>query len=74
MIKTESVESNNPYLQWIELLEPICKTINKPIITETFQLVKSGSDIKRDLNLLNALLKQEPTYNLGVNIDILLST
>lgn len=66
------IESNDLYSKWIALLEPICNIINKPNISETFQLLKSGSDIKRDLNLLNAMLKQEPTYNLGANIDILL--
>lgn len=71
--KHEMAQPIDPYSNWIALLEPICNSINKPLITKRFQLVKSGSNIKQDLNLLNALLKQEPNYNLGVNIDIFLS-
>jgi hypothetical protein len=55
---------------WIKLLEPMCKT------NETVQLltdIRIG-DIKQNLNLLNAILKTDPTYNLGTNIDIYLTS
>lgn len=72
MIKIPS-ESFDLYAKWIALLEPICNTINKPNILEAFRSLKKSGDIKQNLNLLNAMLKLEPGYTLGANIDILLS-
>lgn len=75
--KTESNESINKYKKWSSLLEDICNSINKPHITDQFQLFKDSvesEEIKQNLNLLNAMLKQEPQYNIGTNIDILLNS